>query len=119
MEKNYKYIDLNYLKGISTNIDFHIKIFSMFKKEFAIIEKDLTESFLQKDYKKLAEVAHKVKSNVSVLGMKKQTEDMKNLEIDVKANINEESYEQRINDFITECKGALKEIEEIEEQYNK
>ena len=119
MEKNYKYIDLNYLNGISTNIDFHIKIFSMFKKEFSNIEKDFTESLQQKDFRKLAEVAHKVKSNVSVLGMRKQSEDMKKLETDAKANINADSYEQRVNNFLSECRDALREIEEIEEEYRK
>ena len=73
----------------------------------------MTDALHNKDLEKLREVAHKVKSNVSVMGMKKQSDDMKQLETDIKAGLNEESYQERVEIFLKECNEALAEIEDL------
>ena len=114
MEKKYKYIDLKYLNDITTNAEFKKKIFFMFKKEILILETGMKESLNKKDYSKLAEIVHKAKSNVSVLGMVKQTNEMKELETDIKEKGHIDTYETRVNNFLNDCHEALKEIVEIE-----
>jgi HPt (histidine-containing phosphotransfer) domain-containing protein len=113
MHKNYKYIDLNYLNTISTDIEFQKKIIFMFQKEITIAGTDMKNALQNKDFNRLREVAHKVKSNVSVMGMKKQSDDMKRLETDIKSGLHEETYQERVDLFIYECNEALTEIDEI------
>jgi len=91
---NFSFIDTNYLYNVSENNDF------LKKKE--------------KNFEDLSELVHKAKSSISILGMIKQAESMKSLETDIRNFENSETYEERINQFISDCKNAVSEIEILE-----
>lgn len=114
MESEYNYINLKYLNDISPAKEFKLKIFSMFKNEIQLIETEMKRLLVEKNYTKLAEIAHKAKSNVSILGMLKQSNDMEELENDIKENKHMINIENRVKFFLIDIRRALDEIEEIE-----
>ncbi len=116
MKYNYKYIDLSYLKEITSNVNFILKMFNIFKSEFPKIEKNMHEAIQEKDYDELGKVAHKAKSSVSVLGMKKEADEMLKLEHNIKYQINNETFDSMAIAFLKNSKEAIKEIEIITEQ---
>ena len=114
MEKNFKYINLEYLNEISSSIEFKKKIFYLFKKEIKDIENKMIISLENNNIDELAELAHKAKSTVSILGMKSIAVELKVLESDIKKNIEIDTYKKRINDFLASCNSAIEEIEILE-----
>lgn len=117
MEKNFKYINLEYLNEISSSTEFKKKIFDLFKKEIKDIENKMIISLRNNHNDELAELAHKAKSTVSILGMKSIAEELKVLESDIKKNIEIDTYEKRIHEFLASCNNAIKEIEILEKQF--
>ena len=116
MDLNYKHIDLKYLKEISSNINFILKMFGIFKQELPKIEKNMYDAIKNEDYNSLGKVAHKAKSSVSVLGMNKDAEEMLKLEYDIKNKLRPDTYKSRAITFLKNSYEALKEINEISEQ---
>ncbi len=110
MNSNFQYINTEYLDGVSLNPDFKKKIIGLFKKDIAEFNAEMISALKMKDYKKLSELAHKAKSSVKILGMEKQSEDMRILQNDTKSMINTESYEKVVTTFINDCQKALKEV---------
>ena len=116
MKKNFKFINLVYLNEISTDVEFQKKIFNMFRKEIKNIESKMIIAFETNNIDELAELVHKAKSSVSILGMKAEADEMKKLESDIKRKLENDSYEKRIYNFLDSCKNAIKEINIIEKQ---
>ncbi|NPA44114.1 MAG: Hpt domain-containing protein [Chlorobi bacterium] len=114
---SYKVIDAKYLKEISTSFVFIKKMIVLFEKNVAEFEREMYNALDDEDYMKLGELAHKAKSSVMIFGMKKQSEEMKQLEFDAKNNKNKETFKQRVDDFIAACKDALTDIEELEKEF--
>jgi HPt (histidine-containing phosphotransfer) domain-containing protein len=114
MRNEYQYIDMRYLNEVSSNKEFQKKIFDLFRLEVATYEIKMIKALEEKSYIELADLAHKAKSSVSVLGMKNQAEAMKKLQTDITHNINSDSYVLRINQFLQDCHKALQEINETE-----
>jgi len=110
----FKFIDTEYLYNVSQNNDFLKKIFSLFKEEVNIFKNDLPAFLKNKNFAELAELVHKAKSGISILGMNKQADDMKKLEFDIRNSVYSETYENRISDFISDCENAVSEIEILE-----
>ena len=116
MGKKFTYINLEYLNEVSTNVEFKIKIFNMFKKEVVNLEKKMIFALKSNNTEELADLAHKAKSSVSILGMKAVADEMKKLETDIKNMININSYEKRVYNFLDSCRYAIEEINIIEKQ---
>jgi len=116
MSKVYKIINTKYIDEISTDIVFKKKIFKLFKQNVSEYENLMIDALKNKDYNLLEEIVHKAKSNVKILGMEKEAEDMKSLESDLKETKNESTYRQIIDNFIESCQIALKEINIIENE---
>lgn len=110
----FNFIDTEYLYGVSQNNDFLKKIFSLFKKEVKTFKKDLLIFLKEKNFEELAELVHKAKSSISILGMIKQAESMRLLETDILNSAKSDTYETRINQFISDCENAVSEIEVLE-----
>jgi len=110
----FNFIDTEYLYGVSQNNDFLKKIFSLFKKEVQTFKKDLPEFLKEKNFDDLAELVHKAKSSISIFGMVKQADSMKSLETDIRNSAKSDTYESRINQFISDCENAASEIEILE-----
>ncbi len=110
----FDYIDTKYLYSVSQNNDFLKKIFSLFKDEVETFKQDLPTFLKTENFEELAELVHKAKSSISVLGMLKQADSMKSLETDIRNSEKRETYEERINQFISDCEHAVSEIEILE-----
>jgi HPt (histidine-containing phosphotransfer) domain-containing protein len=117
MKKENKYIDMQYLNEVSSNKDFQRKIFKLFREEIVTIETHMKTALEIGDYSELADLAHKAKSSVSILGMKKEAETMKQLQVDILENKNEGSYKSTVYEFIQACRTALDEIDAIEKEF--
>jgi len=113
-DNNFSFIDTKYLYNVSKNNDFLKKIFSLFKQEVQVFIKDLPKYLEEKNFEDLSGLVHKAKSSISILGMIKQAESMKLLETDIRNLNHSETYEERINQFISDCKNAVSEIEILE-----
>lgn len=116
MEDNFTFINLEYLNEVSTNVEFKKKIFYMFKKQVEDIEKKMITALESNNTKELAELAHKAKSSVSILGMTIIAGEMIKLEQDINNQVEVDSYEKRVYDFLDSCKKAIEEINIIEKQ---
>ncbi|MBN2166275.1 MAG: Hpt domain-containing protein [Marinilabiliaceae bacterium] len=83
MQPNYDNIDLTYLNTIADGDKDIIKeLIEIFLDQVPEFTDGLTESFNNKDWNKMAAIAHKAKSSVVSLGMKILGEiDLKNLEL--------------------------------------
>jgi HPt (histidine-containing phosphotransfer) domain-containing protein len=114
MEQEIKNINLAYLNAISSDKDFKLRIFELFKNEVGILMQKMPLSLEKKDYKLLSEHAHKAKSSVSILGMEKLSEEMSILETDAKNLRNIGSFPVKVEMFLEICEAALKEISIIE-----
>lgn len=118
-EKNlmkFEIIDTNYLNEISTNPVFIKKMLALFRANVSEFEIEMNALLKDKEFEKLGELAHKAKSSVIILGMKKEADELKQLELDTKSGIKEDSYQQRVNEFIETCKKALVEIDILEKE---
>ncbi len=114
MHNNFEYINTDYLYQVSKNPDFLKKIISLFKKEVQGYKDNMLQLLKEKAYDELAELVHKAKSGISVMGMTKQAEEMKIIEKDIHNSENYDTLEIRINQFLSDCEKALSEIIVIE-----
>lgn len=114
----YKIINPEYLTEISTSPVFIKKMINLFKKNIADFETIMNEAIQKKDFYRLGDVSHKAKSSVMIFGMKKQADEMKALELDAKSEEKTETYQNRVNNFISMCKDALLEIDVFENELN-
>jgi CheY-like chemotaxis protein len=114
ISKNYKYIDLTYIKSIGEgDSDFQNELIDIFKKQIPILINQLTEALNSKNYKRLGEIAHKAKSSVAMLGINVLKQDMETLENNVKTEINTDKYTSIVNRFIKISEEVLIEIKDL------
>jgi len=66
----------------------------------------------EKNWKELSKLAHKAKSSVAIMGMKKLAEEMKQLELLAGNEENTESYSTYIDHFTSECDRAVIELQQ-------
>jgi HPt (histidine-containing phosphotransfer) domain-containing protein len=117
MKKEPVFIDMQYLNQVSPVKEFQKKIFSLFRDEVRNYETAMIDALEQKRYTELADLAHKAKSSVSILGMKQQAEKMKQLQTDIMENRKPDSWREIVLQFIEDCRFAVLEIDEIENQF--
>jgi len=104
--------DLNYLETMTEGDKGLIKeligIFSTQVKEYsAQMQKFLEE----RNWNELSKLAHKAKSTVAIMGMKKLSENLKQLELLSNEGKETDSYSEFIDLFNTECKEAVSELQ--------
>ncbi len=116
MSLKFKIINTDYLDEISLKAEFQMKILALFKQNVFEYEKMMNAALEEGNYIELAELAHKAKSSVKILGMDQQADDMKFLQLDIKEGNNSDTYEERVVVFIESCHAALKEVSLLEEE---
>lgn len=104
--------DLSYLEAMTEGdkglIKEMIAIFSTQVEEYGThMQKHVDE----KNWSELSKLAHKAKSTVAIMGMKKLSEEMKKLERLAKEGKATESYSSFIDKFARECKEAVVELQ--------
>lgn len=118
MSLEFKIINTDYINEISLKPEFQLKILKLFKQNVFEYEKMMKAALKERNYKELAEIAHKAKSSVKILGMDKQADDMKLLQIDLNMGKNIETYEKRVAEFLLSCHAALKEVRLLENEFS-
>lgn len=109
--------DLTYLKSMSNDdSNFISEMVDIFKKQIKEYSIDMPELLAKSDYENLSKMAHKAKSSVAIMGMVKEAELLKSLELNAKDEIEIDSYAEIIDTFI---KNSAKAITELEEQLKK
>ncbi|MEX2371398.1 MAG: Hpt domain-containing protein [Bacteroidales bacterium] len=86
-----------------------VDIFREQVDEFSI---QMPELLAKSDYENLSRVAHKAKSSVAVMGMTKEAELLKKLEIDAKTGTDIAMFRDMIKTFIENSGLALEELDD-------
>lgn len=105
--------DLSYLKSMSSdNSSFIREMVIIFKEQIEEYSVQMPDLLKKADYLNLSRLAHKAKSSVAVMGMAKEAELLKNLEIKAKDESEIETFASIIETFITNSYAALEELDE-------
>lgn len=79
--------DKTYFLDVSSGDPFIMQeLIDIFEEQIPEFVRDMKEALQMGDFKKLAAVAHKAKSSVSVFGMKKWEEQLKHLQVELLEN---------------------------------
>jgi HPt (histidine-containing phosphotransfer) domain-containing protein len=115
LQTNFMITDLTYLKGMSGGSSDIIKemigIFIEQTQEYIV---DMQKHLDEKDYLSLGKLSHKAKSSVAIMGMNDLAADLKTLELLTKDSKDIETYQGYVDKFITQCKAAISELNEIQ-----
>lgn len=71
-----------------------------------------------REWKLLANIAHKAKSSVAIMGMEDMAASLKELELKALESKDIDSYAGYIDNFISTCEIAMKELNDFSEQNN-
>lgn len=105
-------IDLTYLKTMSNNdVSFMREMIEIFRDQITEYSEKLPAFNNSEDYDSLSKLAHKAKSSVAVMGMIKEADLLKKLEILAKNREETYSYKPLIDQFIKNANLAVKELE--------
>jgi len=111
MEENFKYADLTYLKGMAAGSNDLIKeMIEIFSDQIPEFIEELNQHLQNKDFEKLASVAHKAKSSINIMGLEELAKDLKTLELLAKEGKEQEKYIGIVEKFILQAKGAAEEL---------
>ena len=105
--------DLSYLKSMSSDDSGFIReMVAIFKEQIEEYSVQMPELLEKAEYLNLSRLAHKAKSTAAVMGMAKEAEMLKNLEILAKEERDSETYATIIDTFIKNSNAALEELNE-------
>jgi len=104
--------DLDYLRTMSGGDSKFIReMVDLFRDQVEEYKLLMPELLRKKDYDNLSKMAHKAKSSVAVMGMKKVAEQLKDLEILASKEEQVEQYEFLVNEFLEQSQLALVELD--------
>ena len=113
MDKDYKYIDLTYIKEIAGGNDEVIKdMIDLFKIQVSEMMTEMKNCNAKNDWKGLRRIVHTLKTSSKVMGMHKVAENLQEFEIQVKEKRNANMYFEYINEFDKASRLALAELNE-------
>lgn len=100
--------DFSYLNEVS-NGDYIVmmEFIAIFKEQLPTFIKDFNKAISEKNYNKVAAIAHKAKSTVSIFGMHDWALKMKQIELDINQNIIPNNLEQIMIDFENDSKETI------------
>ncbi len=105
--------DLDYLRTMSGGDSKFIReMVDLFRDQIEEYKLLMPELLRKKDYDNLSKMAHKAKSSVAVMGMKKAAEQLKDLEILASKEEQVEQYEFLVNEFLEQSQLALVELDD-------
>lgn len=109
--------DLSYLESMSeNNQDFIAEMVGIFREQIEEYKQQLPALMEKSDFENLSKVAHKAKSSVAVMGMSKEAELLKELELNATTVTNVDSFKSMIDTFIQNSTNALLELDEYLKQ---
>jgi len=103
--------DLSYLNEMSDgDKKFIQEMIDLFREQMDEYNKNMPDLLRKKDYLNLSRMAHKAKSSVAVMGMKKVANQLKELEILARSEEEVDRYETIVNEFLEQSKLAIEEL---------
>lgn len=107
-------VDLTYIREMSGDNQKIIKeMITIFLEQIPEFLDEMNSCNSNKDWHNLGLIAHKAKSSVAIMGMEKQSNDLKTLELLAKEEKDTEKYLQIIQTFEEDCKKAEEELQLI------
>ncbi len=104
--------DLSYLRSMSDDDkNFIREMAEIFREQILEFSVQMPELLEKSDFLNLSRAAHKAKSSVAVMGMAKEAEMLKNLEIKAKEELEVETYGEIIDIFIKNSNTAIEELD--------
>jgi len=104
-------IDLSYLKkSTGGEPDIMKEMAELFISQINEISTAMKEQLLLKDWEQLGKLAHKAKTSVAIMGMRDLAEELKQLEILIHEQKNEDQYERYVAHFNAKCLQAIDEL---------
>lgn len=111
--------DLNYLKTMSGGDTRLInEMIDIFRDQVDEFSQEFNTLLEKNDYINLGKLAHKAKSSVAIMGMNDLAEKLKELELLTRKGEKSEKYPEYIRIFNTDCKIALKELDDFQQSLN-
>jgi HPt (histidine-containing phosphotransfer) domain-containing protein len=109
--------DLSYLESMSeNNKDFIAEMVDIFREQIEEYKQQLPALMEKSDFENLSKVAHKAKSSVAVMGMSREADLLKKLELNAKTGTDVDSFQSVIDTFILSSTEALLELDEYLKQ---
>lgn len=114
MKKKSQIVNLTYLEDMSGGSEEIIKeMISIFISQVSEFAEEMKDLYDKKEYFTLGNLAHKVKSSISIMGMESLAKEMKEFELLAKEEKDVDKYEGFINHFKQSCNEAIDELKEI------
>ncbi|MBN1181200.1 MAG: Hpt domain-containing protein [Bacteroidales bacterium] len=111
--------NLTYLKKMTDGNASVIKeMIDLFNGQVAEYTEEMKRCLEAKEWKLLANIAHKAKSSVAIMGMEDMAATLKELELKALESLDTDKYPDYIDRFVTTCDIAMKELNEFSEQNN-
>jgi len=109
----YRYINTEYLEMV-TGGDKAVasELIGIFANQVVEFGEKMRILNVSRSFIELGQLAHKAKSSVSIMGMEKLAELLKELELDCHTGINNEKYHGIIETFCSETEGSVLELED-------
>ncbi len=100
--------DFSYLNEVSSG-DYTImmEFIAIFKEQLPEFIDDFNKAISEKNYNKVAAIAHKAKSTVSIFGLHEWAVKLKQIQFDINQNIIPENLEQMVIDFENDSKETI------------
>lgn len=106
--------DLDYLKTMAGDDPVFIReMIDIFKEQVEEYKVIMVELLEKSDFQNLSKAAHKAKSSVAVMGMTKEADLLKKLELLAKENKESGTYGQLVEDFLSSAEAAVVELDEL------
>ena len=89
------------------------EMIDLFREQMDEYNKNMPDLLRKKDYLNLSRMAHKAKSSVAVMGMKKVANQLNELEILARSEEEVDRYESIVNEFLEKSKLAIEELKHL------
>ena len=104
-------VDLTYIREMAGDSQDIIKeMINIFLDQLPEFLEEMNGCHSREDWHNLGMIAHKAKSSVAIMGMHKEADDLKTLELLAKDGKNTEKYFPIIQSFEESCSKAVEEL---------
>jgi len=113
-KNRFEYVNLSYLESIGQgDSKFLNELLELFKQQMPILNQQLVDALLNKNYAELSGIAHKAKSSVATFGITELVTDLQTLEIKAKQAIEVDTFTAIVEKFGAISNKVLDEIKDI------
>ncbi|MDC0584505.1 Hpt domain-containing protein [Bacteroidales bacterium] len=113
-------VNLDYLKDMSAgNTELVKEIIEIFCEQTTQIQENMLTSIKTEEWPGLAQLAHKAKASVVMMGMEETALSLKQLETLAKEEKKTEIYAEIVDNFITDTNNIIKELKIIQHEPEK